>query len=238
MVSTGITGTLNEWGGYGLAFYLAAGVAALAVIALLPVREALRPRRAPSLQTTGALIIRRDVLLPALINAVAQYISWSTTFGFLPILAKNLGGTGETSSLLVSLYLGVTMAGNLLLTNFMKRSGKLRMLYASFALSTVGMVIVAMAQSLPAVFIATVFLGLGFGITNPLAMGMSIEHVDDAQRATAMGLHQAVYAIGMFAGPWLSGILANAFGIQPMFAITGVGALVLGFGLARALRRS
>jgi predicted MFS family arabinose efflux permease len=35
-----------------------------------------------------------------------------------------------------------------------------------------------------------------------------------------MGLHQSVYAIGMFAGPWLSGILANQFGIQPMFAMT------------------
>jgi predicted MFS family arabinose efflux permease len=48
-------------------------------------------------------------------------------------------------------------------------------------------------------------------------MGMSIEKVDDSRRSTAMGLHQSVYAVGMFAGPWLSGILAKAMGIQPMF---------------------
>ena len=82
---------------------------------------------------------------------------------------------------------------------------------------------------------AQILIGLGNGIGYPLCMGMSIEKVDGAERATAMGLHQAVYAIGMFAGPWLSGILANALGIQPMFAVTGAGALVLGFGLARAL---
>jgi MFS family permease len=43
-----------------------------------------------------------------------------------------------------------------------------------------------------------------------------------------MGLHQAVYAIGMFAGPWMSGILAQAAGIRPMFGVTAVAALVLG----------
>jgi MFS family permease len=36
-----------------------------------------------------------------------------------------------------------------------------------------------------------------------------------------MGVYQAVYAVGMFTGPWLSGLLADALGIQPMFTITG-----------------
>jgi len=44
-----------------------------------------------------------------------------------------------------------------------------------------------------------------------------------------MGVYQSVYALGMFVGPWLSGILSSAFGIQPMFAITGFICLVLGF---------
>jgi MFS family permease len=59
-------------------------------------------------------------------------------------------------------------------------------------------------------------------------MGMSIENVVEANRTTAMGLHQAVYAIGMFAGPGLSGVLADAIGIQPMFGVTAFGCLALG----------
>jgi predicted MFS family arabinose efflux permease len=43
----------------------------------------------------------------------------------------------------------------------------------------------------------------------------------------AMGLHQAVYAIGMFTGPWLSGILAKAVGIPPMLVITAVATLAV-----------
>jgi MFS family permease len=34
-----------------------------------------------------------------------------------------------------------------------------------------------------------------------------------------MGIHQAVYAVGMFTGPWIGGILADAVGIRGMFAI-------------------
>ena len=60
-------------------------------------------------------------------------------------------------------------------------------------------------------------------------MGLSIANVEEGERNTAMGLHQAVYGIGMFAGPWLSGLLAVPLGIQPMFAITA--GAVLGIGL-------
>ena len=66
-------------------------------------------------------------------------------------------------------------------------------------------------------------------------MGMSIEHVAEANRTTAMGLHQAVYAIGMFAGPWLSGALADAMDIQPMFGVTAFVCLALGLLVARQL---
>ena len=43
-----------------------------------------------------------------------------------------------------------------------------------------------------------------------------------------MGLHQAVYAIGMFGGPWLSGMLANALGIRLTFGVTAFACLSLG----------
>ena len=48
------------------------------------------------------------------------------------------------------------------------------------------------------------------------------------RHTTATGLHQAAYAIGMFGGPWLSGMLASALGIRPTFGVTAFGCLVLG----------
>jgi MFS family permease len=66
-------------------------------------------------------------------------------------------------------------------------------------------------------------------------MGMSIRYVTNAERTTAMGLHQAVYAIGMFIGPWISGILADAVGIRPMLGFTAFLCLSLGLAGARFL---
>ncbi len=235
MVATGMTGSLNQVGGYGLAFFLAAGVALLAILVTLPVRETARPPKTPSLRGIGRLVIRRDVLLPALLNTVGQYMAWATTFGFLPILAKNLGATGEMQSLLVSLNLGVGMAGNLLTSAVVRRVGNLRLLYASIIITVAGIAVLAIGHSMALVIFAVVLLGLGGGMSYPLCMGMSIEKVAEAERATAMGLHQAVYAIGMFAGPWLSGILANAIGLQPMFGATAAACLVLSVGLTGML---
>ncbi|MFZ5918539.1 MAG: MFS transporter [Chloroflexota bacterium] len=75
------------------------------------------------------------------------------------------------------------------------------------------------------------------GISYPVLMGMSIRHVDDTERTTAMGLHQAVYAAGMFAGPWLSGILADAVGLRPMLGVTAFGCLALSLLLIRLAPR-
>lgn len=226
MLATGLTGELNNLGGFGLAFTLAAFAALLAAMVYLPVKEEPLERKSPSLQGTGKLITRRDVLLPSLLNALAQYAAWATAFGFIPILAKQFGATNIAQSLLVSLNLGVGISGNLLTTALIKRFGSRRLVLAGFISMVVGILLLWQSQSLAWIFAAQFFIGLGFGLSYPTLMGMSIERVEGAQRSTAMGLHQAVYAIGMFGGPWLSGILADWMGVQPMFGVTA-GALLM-----------
>jgi MFS family permease len=227
MFATGTTGELNNLGGYSLAFTLAAVSAGLAALVYLPVKEEPLERKSPSLQGTGRLVSRRDVLLPSLLNALAQYAVWATAFGFVPILAKQFGASNIVQSLLVSLNLAVGIVGNLFTTTFVKRFGARRLVLAGFLATVGGIFLLFLSQSLAWVFVATFLIGFGFGLTYPTLMGMSIEHVEGSQRSTAMGLHQAVYAIGMFAGPWLSGILAKSLGLQPMFGVTAVGVLIL-----------
>jgi MFS family permease len=106
--------------------------------------------------------------------------------------------------------------------------GTRRLLYWSFVSLAAGTVGAALAPSVPILLAVQGFLGLGIGVGYPLLMGMSIQNVPGPERSTATGLHQAVYAIGMFTGPWLSGILADALGIRPMFWITAAACLPLG----------
>lgn len=233
VLATGVTGMLNVWGGYSLAFYLAMGIAGLGIVFLLPARETPRPPRRPSVGGIGRLVTRRDVLLPALLSAVSQYAAWAVPFGFLPILARQLGAGDVAQSGLVSLHIGLLTLGGLVAATLSTRFRARRLVYAGFLLLSAGIAGAALAPTLPLVFVAQFFMGLGMGIGYPVLMGLSIRDVDDAQRTTAMGLHQAVYAIGMFAGPWLSGILADALGLRPMLGITAAGCLALGLALIR-----
>jgi MFS family permease len=232
IIATSVTGWLNQLAGYGLAFFLAAGVAAIAVALVIPLKEAHPPgngeRRRPTASSVGKVITRRDVLLPGLLSAIAQFTNWATTFGFLPILAQGMGASDVTISLLVSLNLVFLTLGNLGATAAAGRIGGRRLSYASFVILSAGVAGTALTKSLPSLFVSQALIGLGTGIGYPVLMGMSIKYVRDAERTTAMGLHQSVYAAGMFAGPWLGGLLASALGVQTMFAVTAAASLALG----------
>jgi MFS family permease len=235
-LATGITSTLNNLGGYSLSFMVAAGAALIAVLVMLFVREKRLPRTTVSSRDIIALVTRWDVLLPSLLNMLRQYANWGVTFSFIPILASQFGATDNHLSALTSMNIAISIAGNLFATFAVKKFGSRKLIYGSILLMGGAVGLAALATTLPIIFIAQFCNGLAGGIGYPLLTGSSIEHVSEGERATAMGLHQAVYAIGMTAGPWLSGILAEAMGIQPMFAWTAVAYLGLSIIGARKLR--
>jgi len=235
-LATSVTGTLNELGGYSLAFIIAAGAAFIAVLILFFVKEQRLPRRAASGKEILTLISRRDVLLPSLLNMLRQYANWGVTFSFIPILASQFGATDLQLSALTSMNIAIGIAGNLFATVAAKKIGSRRLIFASILLMGGAVGLAAIASNLTFIFIAQFCNGLAGGVGYPVLMGSSIEYVSEGERATAMGLHQAVYAVGMSVGPWLSGVLAEALGIQSMFAITAVGYLVLSLLGARLLK--
>ncbi|MFZ5916745.1 MAG: MFS transporter [Chloroflexota bacterium] len=235
VLATGITGSLNDLGGYPLAFFLAAGAAVVAILVLLPASERQTAACQPSWGGIGRLITRRDVLLPALLSAVNMHANYAVSYGFLPILAQDLGATDVVKSFLVSLHIGLSTLGNLAAMAAVHRLGARRLVDVSFVLLALGIGGVALASSLPLLFAAQFLIGLASGVVYPVLMGLSIRFVADAERTTAMGLHQAVYAAGMFSGPWLSGLLAQALGIQTMFGLTAFACLAIGLLVARWL---
>lgn len=227
MSSTTVTGTLNQFGGFGLAFMLATAISAFGILLMLAVNEPPRQRQRPSLQGFGHLITRRPVWLPSVLNALIQYVTWAAPFGFVPLLARQLGATETIQSLLLSLNLVASLVGSVFVTAARRFQSRYLVIF-SFVLLFAGVGVVALATAMSDIFIGLILMGLSWGISYPVLIGLSIEKVKPEERATAMGLHQAVYASGMFAGPWLSGLLADAIGIQPMFGVTAVACLVIG----------
>jgi MFS family permease len=238
LLATASTGWLNGLGGYALAFYIAAGSAILAIILLLPTPDTVRPPKSPSFQVIGKLFLRRDVMLPTILATISQYANWAAIFGFLPILAKQLGATDVLQSVMVSANVAVLIVGNLLAATLSKRIGERNLIYITFVLLALGLIVSALARSLAVLMVFQVAIGLSQGISAPVLMGLSIQKVDEPQRTTAMGIHQSIYAFGMFAGPAISGVLSEGMGIRPTLVVTGAVCLVVGVILTLLLRNT
>ena len=228
------TGFLNNVGGYGLTFYVATGlaVAAAAIVAAVPLsRPSPAAHRGVSAGSILAVFVRRDVLVPSVTNAVLQFGCWAVLFSFLPLLAKQLGAGAVTVSLILTVSLVSNALATLVITFAVKGGSKRAILFSSFVLFAGGIVVATLGGTIGLFFLAAVLMGGANGVFYPMLMGLSIEKVDSAHRSTAMGIHQAVYAVGMFTGPWVGGVLSDALGIRPMFGITAVFCLAASCGL-------
>ncbi len=225
MIGTSLTGFLETLGGYGLPFFAAAGVSLAASIIVMFVRIPRRRAGHKGLVTARSVLAifrRRDVLVPSFTNALCQFGVWALTFGFMPLLARRIGANAVATSLIMTLNIAANTAANLLATLVANRGGRRLLLYGSFAAFAGGAMLASLGQSVPVLFVSTVVMGLANGLFFPILLGLSIQRVDAAHRSTAMGIHQAVYAVGMFSGPWTGGVLADAVGIRAMFAIVAV----------------
>jgi len=236
-VATSATGWLNDWGGYRLAFQIAAFLAAVGIVALLPSSDPRRDPQPPNTRAILRLVTRPDVLLPSLVAFASQFAMWGSTFSFNPIMARELGASDRTLGLLMSLNALMMLCGNLVATAGARRFGARALTYAGLGMLCGGIVLVAVAPSVTWVLVAQAVIGFSQGIGYPVLVGLSIRHVDDIQRTSAMGLHQMIYALGMFGGPAACGLLADAFGLRAMFCITAALALLAGLGLMRLLVR-
>lgn len=219
VLANSATGFLNGIGGYPLPFYLA-GVSALVSVVIIAATKIERQEvRSVSAASVRKIFTRPDVLLPAFIAAVGQIGSWAVVLSFMPILARNIGATQIEVGLLIGLNVLASVVGNLANAVVTRRISRTNVLYLAFALFSAGIAFVAVTHTTLLLFVGAFILGLSVGFTAPTLMGLSIERVDQAHRSTAMGIHQAVYSIGMFVGPWLGGMLADTMGIRDMFFV-------------------
>jgi predicted MFS family arabinose efflux permease len=61
---------------------------------------------------------------------------------------------------------------------------------------------------------------------NAALITLSVLAVAPAQRATAMGVYQAIYAIGMLSGPVLAGTIADGISIDAVFYVCAVVSMI------------
>lgn len=95
-----------------------------------------------------------------------------------------------------------------------------------FTLSAIFTLITPFVDSKGWMCIVQGFNGFSQGLLFPPLLGMAIETIPHEKRATAMGIYQALYALGMFGGPFLAGVFNSAMGLAAGFYFTDALGLV------------
>ena len=93
IVVNGLGGQIAQMWGMGATFYAGAVLAAMGLIATVPIKEHRTTRQPPTFQQVWRIITHPALMLIAVITALNHYSFWATTFGFIPVHAANLGAS-------------------------------------------------------------------------------------------------------------------------------------------------
>ncbi|NPV06538.1 MAG: MFS transporter [Anaerolineae bacterium] len=238
MLATFAGGYVAARHGTGSPFWVAAFVAFVGFLVLLPVAEpAAAQRRTPPLGEIAGVLTLPSLLLISLAAAAAQYAAFATSYAFVPIFADEVLHLDSaqigtlTSMVLLPYALMTTMVAGL-----STRVSERRLVTVGLCLLAVATTVVPFTVGFWSLLVSRILFGLGMGLTYPVLMGLSIKSVPQEQRASAMGAFQAIYALGMTAGPAISGLIADQFSLTSVFWVTAA-ACLLGLPLVHLSER-
>ena len=224
MVALLTGGLIAHWLGVSYAFLLGgiAGVIGLAIsFGVAEKRPEPKKLHAP-MKELLAVARNKQLLCCSILGILAMYISFATTFGFTPIAATQLYASQFQLGLLGVLSTAPAIFISPLAGNVMpKKLGAAATLVIGFVLAGAGTALVAVSHSLWSLFAVQIIGSIGGAIVGTLLLGLCIRDISAERRATAMGFFQAVYGLGMFLGPFVTGHISHGFGLMAAFIFTG-----------------
>ncbi|SFB43521.1 Predicted arabinose efflux permease, MFS family [Cohnella sp. OV330] len=230
-----LSGYLAGSGDWNAAFAAGIVIAAAGGALVAFVRE---PRIAPAADTNversvvetskrpTLAILResRQLQIVSLLSLLAHCVLFITMFGFTPLQAVEFGaGKNGLTVLVVSFMVPHALVSLWTGRYIAPRFGTRRVLLCGFLLAAVCTALIPFSGSFVGLLATQAVNGVAQGLYLPLLLGLAIKDIRPSERATAMGFYQSVYAVGMFAGPYLAGWLNAGGGLKAGF---GFGAAI------------
>lgn len=234
MAASALGGVVAQSFGWHAPFYLGAigGLAALSMAAF--VFEPLTVQGTPP-SLRGLLAVGRQwpLLSVSLLAILAQSVTFTTLFGFTPLYASHLGATRAQLGLLTLLStIPNALAGYLSGSWLVTRTSSRFTVVLGFVIAAIATALIPFTHTLSSLLVSQAINGFGQGLSMPVLMGLAIAGVANERRATAMGFFQAIYSVGMVAGPLLVGLAGSTIGLHAGFlgvAGTSLLAAILAF---------
>lgn len=167
------------------------------------------------------------MIMISLIGAVLFFNAFATNYGFVPLLAVQLGSNKTQLGLLTALnFASYSLSSLFIGTKLLDLLSERFLVINGFLIIAVTSLTLPFISNLSVLFLNQIINGLGRGFAYSILMGLVFRSVSSDQRATAMGVFQSIYSLGIFMGPMLGGWVGGYWGIDGIFIISGVFALL------------
>ena len=221
-------GVVAETHGYSFTFFGAALLGAIALIALLATKEPfIKPIKQDFWQSFTGIAVRPLLILVSFMGILSQFANWAGLFGFIPVYGAQIGASSTDLGTIIMIALASSAVAALTVVQLAKRCGNSFTIFLGAILMGGAILIVPAIRQVSLLEVSMVIYGLGRGILATILMSLSIQAISPRQRATAMGIYQATYAVGMFLGPFVSGYVADNFGIINVFYLSALFCLII-----------
>jgi len=211
-------------------FVIATFVGFIGLILALPISERnnANNQNLNNLSIINLLSIGRNskLLFVSLLALLLQYTTFSTVYGFTTMYAKEIGANNFELGLLTFFSTLPNVISAILSSYFVKRIGEKKTIELGFLIIAMSTLAIPLSKSIEFLFITQTIGGFGRGLIFPTLMSLSVKDIEQDKRATAMGYFQSIYAIGMFVGPSITGIISQFFGLVIGFYIVFVICLI------------
>lgn len=236
-IASALGGQLAEVAGVRAPFWLGILLALVTTLVLARIKEPETFSRDPIPVAALLRVGRMPMVLTASLLALSnQYIAWGTTHSFVPIYAADTGANEAQLGLVMSTFQACFALVSFGAGHISARLGIRWSVVLGMGLTSLAILLMPAVGEIMPLLLLRVLHGVGHGITFPTLMGAAILSVREQKRGAAMGFFQAIYAIGMVAGPYFNGLFADHLGLGSMFYVTG--GLSIATGIAAAITLS
>ena len=142
-------------------------------------------------------------------------------------LASNLGVSASRISIMVAINKVASLLAIVLVSQVLLRYFRLKqILTASMLINTLLLFSIPLAKNYLTLLIIMFFLGIVSTTQMTYFMDAATSHIPSERRATGLGFFQAVYGIGMVAGPAVTGAIAELYSLSQAFVVAAFVGLV------------
>lgn len=195
--------------GYRVTLFMSFAAGLVGLVLVLFIDPVVVKRTPMSWRRLGQALCTSSVLVPALLMAVQQMVMHATVFSFTSTIAKQAGASTAMLSVLSVVFTVVQIpAAKAISSPKVGQAPRNRIIAGGFFLLAGYLLVLAAAKSVWPILAGQVAAAFGSALLNSILLAECVKDAEPGERSTVVGIYQAVYGIGMTAGPvWMGWLL-------------------------------